>query len=93
MKMSLMRGRKRRNQMEPKGSFEIRKASHATYLQRLRRIRPLLRVHLKRLLQIVREHRREVFRVRNLRRAICGDEVERLQRVLVQVRRLALNHL
>jgi hypothetical protein len=62
-------------------------------LKRPARIRSLLRVHLERLRQIVPERPAQRFRVRDRRRPVRRDEVKRLERVLVQVRRLALDHL
>ena len=63
------------------------------HLKHFRRVGPLLRVDLERLREVVPEYWRERLRVRDLGRAVCGDEVERLEGVLVEIWGLALDHL
>ena len=81
---SLDQGRQRTQRL---GQFEER------MLEQFRRRRSLLCVNLERLGEVVCKHLREILRVGDLWRAVGGDEVECLERVLVQVRRLALDHL
>ena len=80
---SLDQGRQRTQRL---GQFEER------MLEQFRRRRSLLCVNLERLGEVVCKHLREILRVGDLWRAVGGDEVECLERVLVQVRRLALDH-
>ena len=63
------------------------------YLQQGIGIWPLLRVDLKRLGEVVFEDIRERLRVIDGRCAICGDEVECLERVLVEIWWFAFDHL
>lgn len=63
------------------------------YLQQLRRRGPLLGIDLERFREVVAENRGERLGVRDLRRPVRRDEVQRLERVLVQIWGLALDHL
>lgn len=63
------------------------------YLQQGIRIWPLLRVDLKCLGEVVFEEIRERLRVVDARCAIRGDEVECLERVLVEIWWFTFDHL
>ena len=63
------------------------------YLQQGIGIWPLLRIDLERLGEVVLEDIREGIGVVNSRRAICGDEIECLERVLVEIWWFTLDHL
>jgi hypothetical protein len=81
---SLDQGRQRTQRL---GELEER------MLEQFRRCRSFLCVNLERLGEVVCKHLREILRVGDLWRAVGGDEVECLERVLVQVGRLAFDHL
>jgi len=52
-----------------------------------------LNVHAQRQAQVVLEQGRQVLRIRDCGSSVSCDEVQCLKGVLVQVRRLSLNHL
>jgi hypothetical protein len=64
-----------------------------THRQQLRCIGPFFGVDLQRLRKVVPERRAKRLRICDLRCAIGRNEVKRLERVLVKVWRLALDHL
>ena len=62
-------------------------------LQKLRRIWPLVSVNLERLGEVIAERWRQVLRIGNRWCAVRGDQIKRLQRILIEVRRFTLDHL
>lgn len=63
------------------------------HLQQLSRTRPLIRIHLQTLGQIIRKHIGQILGVGNLGSAIGRNQIQRLERILVQIRRFTFNHL
>ena len=61
-----------------------------TYLKRLLRIWSFLCIDLERAGEVVFEYCAERIRVLNLRRSVRCNEIQRLERVLIQIRRFAL---
>ena len=79
-------------QSQPITPNEIGKL-HATHLQQIVSARPLLRIDLQCETQKVPENRRQLMLRLNLRRPVRGDQIQRPQRALGEVRRFAFNHL
>ena len=63
-----------------------------TYLEQIMSARPLLRIDLERKVQKVPESRRQILLLPEAGRAVRRNEPKRLQRRLVEVRRLAFHH-
>src|ERR1700761_5651717 len=61
-------------------------------LQQLRRTWPFICVHLERLREVVAENRRKTFGVCNGRRTVRCNQVQRLERVLVEIGWFPLDH-
>lgn len=71
---------------------QVFRVNNKSHLQNLGRIWPLLRIDLQGLRQIVPEDGREHFWVGNRRRTVGRNEVQCLQRILIEVWRFALDH-
>ncbi len=54
---------------------------------------PLLHIHLQAFVQKILENRRQLISILDLRLPVCRDQIEGAQRILVEIGRLALDHL
>ena len=70
----------------------IKEEMYETDLEQLLSIWPLLRIHLQTFCQVILEHVRQRLGIIDRGRSIRRDQVKRLERILVQIWRLAFDH-